>query len=396
MKIKTCEVMQFFSYMDTSDINVIVDRIKSLVNLKSYCVIIHDKDRHDDGSIKPPHFHAVLTFSNATTTKIVADTIHVAENFVNKIMTTTKSAQYYLVHRNNPEKYPYDPHDVIASFDYVELLDGVQPKQNRDDIATRISTGEIRRYNLYQFVSVSEYSKNKRFYENAFDYRMQSMRNGVREMTCIFISGPSGSGKSTFARDYCKKSGLSYYVSSCGDYPLDNYMGEDAIILDDLRDSTYKLNDFLKMTDNNIDSMIHARFYNKSIRECKYLFVTSVIDIHDFYKNKFEYDKEPQKQFFRRFATHVVLDHDNISFYTYTEDQFGNGDYKFVTKMKNYVSILYSRAKRNAFVDQTMSLFGVENNMDLVNKSYCVADDIAKTWVEEIDEYEQNKSVVSK
>jgi hypothetical protein len=45
-------------------------------------------------------------------------------------------------------------------------------------------------------------------------------------------------------------------VSSGGKHPLDNYAGQECIILDDLRDTTYDFQDLLKLTDNNTDSLV--------------------------------------------------------------------------------------------------------------------------------------------
>ena len=140
--------MQYFEYQDVVEIAVIEQRIKSLTNLKKYAFIVHDKDTLDNGQPKKPHFHIVLTFSNATTSDVIAKTMQVEEQYINKIRTTTKSAMLYLVHRNDPNKYQYNPSEVIANFDYVEYVDGCEPKQKREDIANLIDSGSIKPYNL--------------------------------------------------------------------------------------------------------------------------------------------------------------------------------------------------------------------------------------------------------
>lgn len=109
LAVKSCEIMQYFQYMDCNELAVIETRIKALTYLKSYSLILHDKDVLPSGKPKPPHFHAVLTFSNAKTIKAIADGIGVEMQYVEKIRTTTKSARLYHIHRNNPEKYQYSP-----------------------------------------------------------------------------------------------------------------------------------------------------------------------------------------------------------------------------------------------------------------------------------------------
>ena len=126
--------MQYFQYMDCNELAVIETRIKALTYLKSYSLILHDKDVLPSGKPKPPHFHAVLTFTNAKSIKTIADGIGVEMQYVEKIRTTTKSARLYHIHRNNPEKYQYPPEDVHANFDYVSYVDDCPPKQKRESI----------------------------------------------------------------------------------------------------------------------------------------------------------------------------------------------------------------------------------------------------------------------
>ena len=64
-----------------------------------------------------------------------------------------------------------------------------------------------------------------------------------RQLECVFITGASHTGKTTFAKQIANSKGYSSYISSGGKHPLDNYEGQECIILDDLRDNTYELSD---------------------------------------------------------------------------------------------------------------------------------------------------------
>ena len=77
------------------------------------------------------------------------------------------------------------------------------------------------------------------------------------------------------------------------------------------------MSDFLKLTDNNTDSLVGCRFYNKSISECKLLIVTSVKSIYEFYSNALQEDKEPQLQLFRRFQTFIQLYSGYMTIYSF-------------------------------------------------------------------------------
>lgn len=352
IKFKTCEVMQYFDYYDTDDINIIKQRIESLTNLKTYAFIIHDKDIREDGELKARHFHLILTFKDTTTSQVVAKTLCVEEPYVQKIRTSTSSAELYLIHKNNPEKYQYDPKDVVANFDYVEKYDGVEPIQNMKDIALKIEQGVIKPFNLFEYVSVDNYAKHKNYYNSCFEYR-NSLKLGVnRNMKCIFITGQSGTGKTTLAKRIAAGLGYSMYISSGGNNPLDDYKGQDCIILDDLRDSNYRLSDFLKLTDNNTNSLVGCRFYNKSIAECRLLIVTSIKTIYEFYQGVINDDKEPQVQLFRRFNEYYMLTLDKMYMYNYNPNTF---DYTLHTTCVNPCAINYNKDINTEFTNNLIN-----------------------------------------
>ena len=355
--VKACEIMQYWKFMDCNEIAVIISRIQTLTNLKSWSIVNHDKDILPSGKPKPPHFHCVLTFSNAKTIKSIADTIGVEMQFVEKIRTTTKSARLYHIHRNNPEKYQYNPEDVKASFDYVAYVDDCPAKQKRESIAERIDNGEIKQYNLYKYVTIDEYSRNSRYYQKCFEYRQNKLKGLDRNMECIFITGGSGTGKTTNAKLIASQKGYATYISSGGKNPLDNYQGEECIILDDTRSSTWNLTDFLKLTDNHTDSLVGCRYYNKSIAECKLLIVTSVKSIDEFYENATKEDDEPKIQLLRRFPLLIDMtpEYQTISYYDERKKT-----HVAAGRTKNPVSILFQPVAAKQFAEDFAHMMGLE------------------------------------
>jgi len=357
IKVKSCEVMQYWEYMDCKDIDVIISRIKKLTYIKSWAIITHDKDVLPNGELKPPHFHAVVTFSNATTIKSIADCIGVEMQYVEKIRTTTKSARLYLIHRNDPEKYQYPPEDVRASFDYVSYVDDCPVRQKRENIAQRIEKGEIKQYNLYKFITIDEYSRNYRYYQRCFEYRQNKLRGLDRNMECIFITGASGTGKTTYAKIIAAQKGYACYISSGGKNPLDDYEGQECIILDDTRSSTWNLTDFLKLTDNHTDSLVGCRYYNKSIAECKLLIVTSVKSLDEFYENATKEDNEPKIQLLRRFKMVLEMTPESMIIYYYNEAE---RRHLRVGKTVNPVSILFEPGTAKKFAEGFVKMMGLE------------------------------------
>jgi hypothetical protein len=139
LSIRSCEVMQYFDRYDVVEIAVIESRIKSLSNVKDYCIIIHDKDLLPSGEPKKRHFHAIITFSNPTKISVVARAMCVEPQYVNRIKSTTTSAKLYLIHKNDDTKYQYKPEEVVASFDYVKFANSYAPRQKREDLAEKIA-----------------------------------------------------------------------------------------------------------------------------------------------------------------------------------------------------------------------------------------------------------------
>jgi len=338
IKIKACMLTQFFDHYDSNDLSVIENRIKNLSYIKTYCLVVHDKDILENWLPKRKHFHAVLTFSNATTIWAVWKWLHLPNEFIEKIKTTTKSSRLYLVHRNDPEKYQYDPQEVIANFDYIDFVDWCKPKIKRDTIAERIANWEIKQYNLYDYISVDEYACNAPYYNRAFTYRRKKMKTMDRNLQCVFICWPSGCWKTTMAKRYAEKEGYAAYVSSGGKNPLDDYEWQECIILDDIRPDTFAYNDLLKFTDNNTDSFVWCRFNNKSIWECKLIIITTVIPIDEF-AEQLSVWTDSSDQLLRRFKTYIDMDLWRVRFYTYKEYE---KQYVLVTRRNNDIIAQYN------------------------------------------------------
>ena len=359
--VKTCEIMQYWQYMDTQKLDDVISRIRSLKQIKTWCIITHDKDLLADGTPKGKHFHAVLTLKNSMTIKTIAEAVGVPPQYVNKIRSTTLAAQMYLIHRNDPGKFQYQPNEVKASFNYPELVDDTPIKIRREDLASKIASGEIKRYNLVDHVSPDEYARNIRYYENCFDYRNKLMKGLDRDMHCIFITGNSGTGKTTYAKEFATKKGFHTYISSGGKNPLDNYAGEECIILDDTRSSTWSLTDFLKLTDNHTDSLVGCRYYNKSIAECKLLIVTSCKSLDEFYENALNHDAEPKVQLLRRFELLVRMTHEQITTCVYSPQK---ATHVPIYTAKNHISLRYDPTMAMDFARDFMRTLGLEIHTD--------------------------------
>lgn len=336
---KTVEITQQLKYGFT------VDYVKIAVDwavVKDFAYILHDKDIKDDGSCVEPHIHLMLRFNDSVpTTAILSHFKGVCDIQHLQRMKSWNSAIAYLTHSNAPTKHKYSDTDVVSNFDWQSDRDkALSQKYDIKPIIEGIADGKIKQYNIYDYIDAYNYTQNKTVIDRAFEYRLKKMRGTERTMNCIFVCGKSGSGKTTYAKQFAKNSGFNCYVSSGGKNPLDNYEGQECIILDDCRPSTFALADFLKLTDPYTDSLVGCRYYNKSIAECKLLIVTSVLDLCDFYNGITEREKEPIIQLYRRFPLRVCMDYDTVKMYRYDDTQH---DYVYIGKTDNVIGLAIQR-----------------------------------------------------
>lgn len=96
---------------------------------------------------------------------------------------------------------------------------------------------------------------------------------------------------------------------------MQDYKGEDVLILDDIRDTTFKFHDLLKILDNHTNSTITSRYSNKAFIGDTIIITTS-IPISEWYFNETKEDKE---QLYRRIPTQMQFTKDVIKIFKYRE-----------------------------------------------------------------------------
>lgn len=315
---KNCEISQQLDYMSEEDI------IKGLDHnaIKDYAYILHDKDVLEDGTPKKPHWHIMIRFKNSVPDTSICNWFNIKPNYIENVHTKFDYAIAYLTHKIAPNKYQYLEENVKSNFDFKKAIEKVEKKktydQRRQEIIEQIQQGIIREYNYTKHITAEEYDRYKRNIDNAFKYRIDALEGVERNMECIFIYGDSGAGKTTYAKQLAENKGYSYYVSSGSNDVLDNYKGQDCIILDDLRPSCMNLSDLLKMLDNHTASTVKSRFKNK-VLECKMIIITTTLPIDTFFNNVFSEEKETVIQLKRRCKMYIHLTVDKMYVSLYQE-----------------------------------------------------------------------------
>lgn len=85
-----------------------------------YAYIIHDKDVLPDGSPKEKHAHILLSLANSKTFSQVIgwlkrDVFCSGSNIFAQPIRSRESAQRYLTHADNPEKYQYSKDQIVTN-----------------------------------------------------------------------------------------------------------------------------------------------------------------------------------------------------------------------------------------------------------------------------------------
>lgn len=340
-KVRICEIVQQLQFLDLSAFCEVLEKNK---HVKEYAFIVHDKDRNADGLLKEPHIHCVLRLDNANGFKTIGNWFGVPANCVGRITGRLSDALNYLTHRNAPDKFQYSDDEVVSNFDWKAERKGLKKgsgSEREQEIIEKIASGEIRSFNMSEHITATEYAKYETAINRANKYRLSMLKaettKGGKKMEVIFIEGSSGSGKTTYAKEIAEKQGYSVCISSSSNDPLQDYDGQDCLILDDLRPDAFAPSDLLKLLDNHTGSSVRSRYYNRWL-ECRMVIITSVKGIADF-TNYFG-KGEPPEQLYRRCKTLIRMDNTSLEVLMYNDQE---RKYESVAKSKNPVAEKYKK-----------------------------------------------------
>jgi hypothetical protein len=139
--------------------------------------------------------------------------------------------------------------------------------------------------------------------------------NTDRNLLVVFITGKAGAGKTFYAKKMLERMGLDYCLSSSSNDPFQDYLGQKAMILDDLRDRSFDLEDLLKILDNNTNSSVKSRFNNK-VFNGEVLVITSSVPLHYWYGTyKTINSVDDLAQLYRRIGCYIYVTEDVVRVY---------------------------------------------------------------------------------
>ena len=310
--------------MQLRQMEIVTDQDKLQVDIQETCMkyktikqwayILHDKDD------TRPHYHIYLNFDKSSCdSKLVASWFGVPENFIEKVKGRKTDMLLYLTHGNETQKnkHQYSPSEVVANFDF------------ETEIAEPKIIGDFKNYTYAQMLQYANtlpiVEKTKALNQLKKLWELEclcSSMNTDRDLKVMFITGKAGTGKTYYAKKLLNSLEFDYCISSSSNDPLQDYLGQKAIILDDLRDETFKFEDFLKITDNNTQSSISSRFHNK-IFIGEMIVITSSIPIRYWYKHLRTSNLESLQQLYRRISCYVVVSEKEVVVYDEGLDSTG-------------------------------------------------------------------------
>lgn len=328
--LKHCEVVSQPEYINGK----VGDILREHKVIKKYAYILHDKD--PDTS---PHYHIYLNFGRSgIALPDIAKWFGLQESCVERVKGRPEDVLEYLMHGNDSQqnKHQYSPDEVVANFDFLAQIESSKV------------LGDFEKYSYaqqLQYVNtlpVSEKSAAHTKLEKLWKIHCQCLvLNPERQIEVMFITGKGGTGKTYYARKLLEKMGYDYCVSSSSNDPFQDYMGQQAIILDDLRDKAFEFEDLLKILDNNTASSVKSRFANK-VFNGKMIVITSTVPLQYWYMER-KSDRDSIQQLYRRITSYVVVTRDHVQ--VYPEIDSGGRPVGIYRMFKNEIPDLKAQAK---------------------------------------------------
>ncbi|GHU40282.1 hypothetical protein FACS1894193_02320 [Bacilli bacterium] len=318
----------------------IYTRIKNEIStFSAIALIIHDKDKNNLGELVEPHIHCYVEFEKRLQLSRLADTVGIAFNYIEP----TKKGRYgrinskaYLIHAKQPDKFQYSPENVetFETIDYFQFI-----KENATDfqkqtatvkrkdldlsfdlIRQALLTGNMKRDDLMNNDDLKLlYGMNQTAFNESMDFygfclghdRLKKLKNQDYKLTVLYIQGTPGIGKTFLANEIAEKiekygiaNGFeSKIYNAASSNPFDEYVGEDILILDDLRVKSLSVSDWLKIFDPLNSARMSARYRNKMVVP-RVIIVANYQSPVNFFK---ELKGEDIDQFVRRVGSYIQI-----------------------------------------------------------------------------------------
>lgn len=352
-----------------------VDAVYGITHDRDTREIWDDKLKRNVIEQKHLHGHWVVKFkdkeSGLTISKI-AEAVGLAPQFIDRAKPgrfAYDNMLSYLIHAKDSEKFAYSASDVVSVVkdgvqSYKEIYaeskdrwergrakktaDKARSSETVDSLYLKVISGEV----TLEQVQLTEdyyqiYAHNKLKFDRGFEaYRdrriaiaVDRMNRGELKTKVIYIQGASRSGKSTYAKELAKafvknaeKQGKRWRWGSGGAFnPAEQYDSQDVFVMNDLRESSMRVEDWLRLLDPNNAEAIYGRYKSRVVCP-EFIIITCHMDVYDFFDaiRSQSSHHEPLDQFIGRLAGRlVVVTRDDVRLHPmieYDDDKFLSRD----------------------------------------------------------------------
>lgn len=302
--------------------------------------ILHDRDTASDhiaslvdGGLVAPHIHLLVGFRNRNkglTPARAAAALGVQSQMIEKAKPgrhTPDNCLAYLIHAKDASKHHYDARDVVTVIgeDYCTIEaarrqswaqgKAFKSKKSAQErlplIVAKAAKGEVAKpdildnndyYETYATVPGAMNTIETALSAAAERRNMSEAKKldeGEFTKSVFFFDGPSGTGKSLIASALADCLQRSYDWDS---YPaaaknaLDDYLGEQVIVMDDVRGGALSFEDWLKLLDPHHASPASARYKNKQPIAPRVIIITSSMSPYSFFSMARSVGGDDQKE----------------------------------------------------------------------------------------------------
>lgn len=282
---------QQLKYLDCSK-DELIEKVKKLSLLDQFALIVHDKDVKEDSSPVAPHIHLVLCFNQRVRIIQIAKELKQKSQYFETMTkrgkdleTSRNNAFAYLIHQTEQakkqDKYQYNPSEVIANFDYIQLINNLKkatfysPKQ----VLADFNSGNIDKIEALKRIKNSNSTRIPQYVSSI--NKIEEINNIAKQanwiekheknrkpITIIWIFGIAGVGKTTFAKHVATKysSNDKYDFTGSSKDLFQDIGTAQSLIIDEIRPKDIKFNDLLKITDPyNYRKFAPSRYHDKAI-----------------------------------------------------------------------------------------------------------------------------------
>ncbi|WP_251548165.1 Rep family protein [Limosilactobacillus caecicola] len=333
--------------------------LKRRYSLDKYAIIKHDSDKSSkEGQDKVnTHYHVVMIFEARTYIDSVAERLGTESNEIEgktkqggSVQRSANNSLMYLIHDTDKsrKKFHYDPHDVVANFDYVQFVKEqrrkhacLETEKNKksfqkkmiDEVFQKLAKLQIREeeaakqiMDLDPLLYARYETKLKKVYEGALKVEhlkwIEQMKKGDQTIKNYWFCGEAGTGKTRLAIELCEKILKQlYFISGSEKDAMQRYQGEHIIIWDEMR-ASIQYTELLKMLDPFMyEKPISSRYYDKFLMP-NIIFITTPFTPLELYHNLQTINRKIDKfdQLARRVPDYYKFENNRILHYTFNSE----------------------------------------------------------------------------